>query len=71
MKSPVAHGGAREWRKSMDDLVPGPAHPQAFPSKYPLISGGLYALALPRCSSSSCCASAVAAGGAPSSSSTT
>ena len=36
MKSPVAHWGAREWRKSMDDLVPDPAHPQAFPSKYPM-----------------------------------
>jgi hypothetical protein len=37
MKSPVvAHWGAREWRKNMDDLVPDPAHPQAFPSKYPM-----------------------------------
>jgi hypothetical protein len=31
----------------MDDLVPDPAHPQAFPSKYPLISGALFTLALP------------------------
>jgi hypothetical protein len=36
MKSPVAHWGSREWRKNMDDLVPDPAHPQAFPSKYPV-----------------------------------
>ena len=36
MKSPVAHWGAREWRKNMDDLVPDPAHPQAFPAKYPM-----------------------------------
>ena len=36
MKSPVAHWGSREWRKNMDDLVPDPAHPQAFPSKYPM-----------------------------------
>ena len=36
MKSPVAHWGAREWRKSMDDLVPDPAHPQAFPATYPM-----------------------------------
>jgi hypothetical protein len=27
MKSPVAHWGAREWRKNMDDLLPGPGHP--------------------------------------------
>ncbi|MGH3264155.1 MAG: hypothetical protein ACRDNS_19415, partial [Trebonia sp.] len=36
MKSPVAHWGPREWRKSMDDLAPDPSHPQAFPSKYPM-----------------------------------
>ncbi len=36
MKSPVAHWGSREWRKNMDDLVPDPAHPQAFPSQYPM-----------------------------------
>ena len=36
MKSLVAHWGSREWRKNMDDLVPDPAHPQAFPSKYPM-----------------------------------
>lgn len=36
MKSSVAHWGAREWRKNMDDLVPDPAHPQAFPSTYPM-----------------------------------
>jgi hypothetical protein len=36
MKSPVAHWGSREWRKNIDDLVPDPAHPQAFPSKYPM-----------------------------------
>ena len=36
MKSPVTHWGAREWRKNMDDLVPDPAHPQAFPAKYPM-----------------------------------
>src|SRR3981189_1804796 len=36
MKSPVAHWGAGEWRKSPDDLAPDPAHPQAFPSKYPM-----------------------------------
>ncbi len=29
MKSPVAHWGAREWRKNMDDLVPDPAHPRS------------------------------------------
>ena len=36
MKSPVIRWGSREWRKNMDDLVPDPAHPQAFPSKYPM-----------------------------------
>jgi hypothetical protein len=36
MKSPVAHWGSREWRKNMDDLVPDPARPQAFPSTYPM-----------------------------------
>ncbi len=36
MKSPVAHWGSREWRKNIDGLVPDPAHPQAFPSKYPM-----------------------------------
>jgi hypothetical protein len=36
MKSPVAHWGSREWRKNVDDLVPDPAHPQAFPAKYPM-----------------------------------
>jgi hypothetical protein len=36
MKSPVAHWGAREWRRNMDDLVPDPARPQAFPSTYPM-----------------------------------
>jgi len=36
MKSPVAHWGSREWQKSMDALVSDPAHPQAFPSKYPM-----------------------------------
>ena len=35
MKSPVAHWGSREWRKNMDDLVPDPAHPQAFPFEVP------------------------------------
>jgi hypothetical protein len=33
MKSPVAHWGSREWRNDIDDLVPDPEHPQAFPSK--------------------------------------
>jgi hypothetical protein len=36
MRSPVAHWGAREWRKNMDDLVRDPEHPQAFPSTYPM-----------------------------------
>jgi hypothetical protein len=36
MESPVAHWGTREWRKSMDDLVPDSAHPQAFPATYPM-----------------------------------
>jgi hypothetical protein len=36
MKSPVAHWGASERRKNMDDLVPDAAHPQAFPSTYPM-----------------------------------
>lgn len=36
MKSSVAHWGAREWRRNLDDLVPDPAHPQAFPSTYPM-----------------------------------
>lgn len=36
MKSPVAHWGSREWQKNMDDLTPDPAHPQAFPAKYPM-----------------------------------
>jgi hypothetical protein len=36
MDSPVAHWGAREWRKNMDDLVADPEHPQAFPSTYPM-----------------------------------
>lgn len=36
MKSPVAHWGSREWQKSLDDLVPDSAHPQAFPSTYPM-----------------------------------
>jgi hypothetical protein len=31
MKSPVAHWGAREWRKNLDGIVPDPEHPQAFP----------------------------------------
>lgn len=36
MKSSVAHWGAREWRRNLDDLVPDPAHPRAFPSTYPM-----------------------------------
>jgi len=36
MRSPVAHWGPREWRKNMDALVPDLAHPQAFPSTYPM-----------------------------------
>lgn len=36
MKSPVAHWGSREWRKTMDDLAPDPERPQAFPSTYPM-----------------------------------
>lgn len=36
MKSPVAHWGAGELRRNMDDLVPDPAHPLAFPSRYPM-----------------------------------
>jgi len=36
MKSPVPHWGVREWRSGMDDLVPDPAHPRAFPSTYPM-----------------------------------
>jgi hypothetical protein len=36
MKSPLAHWGSREWRNDLDDLVPDPEHPQAFPSKYPM-----------------------------------
>lgn len=36
MKSPVAHWGAREWRRNMDDLVPDSGRPQAFPSTYPM-----------------------------------
>ena len=36
MRSPNAHWGSREWRKGMDDLVPDPARPQAFPSTYPM-----------------------------------
>lgn len=36
MRSAVAHWGTREWRKNSDDLVRDPAHPQAFPSTYPM-----------------------------------
>src|ERR1700722_4518961 len=36
MKSPVPHWGVREWRSGMDDLVPDPAHPRAFPSTSPM-----------------------------------
>ena len=36
MKSHVEHWGAREWRRNLDDLVPDSAHPQAFPSTYPM-----------------------------------
>jgi hypothetical protein len=36
MRSPVAHWGAGEWQRNMDDLVSDPAHPQAFPSTYPM-----------------------------------
>jgi hypothetical protein len=36
MRSPAAHWGAGEWQRNMDDLVPDPAHPQAFPSTYPM-----------------------------------
>jgi hypothetical protein len=36
MKSTVAHWGSSEWRNDIDDLVPAPEHPQAFPSKYPM-----------------------------------
>ncbi len=36
MKSPVAHWGAREWQRNIDDLVVDPKHPQAFPSTYPM-----------------------------------
>jgi hypothetical protein len=36
MRSAVAHWGTREWRKNQDDLVHDPAHPQAFPSVYPM-----------------------------------
>jgi hypothetical protein len=36
MKIPVAHWGARDWRRNMDDLVPDPERPQAFPSTYPM-----------------------------------
>lgn len=36
MKGSVAHWGAREWRRDMDDLVPDPGRPQAFPSTYPM-----------------------------------
>jgi hypothetical protein len=36
MKRPVAHWWSREWRNDIDDLVPDPEHPQAFPSKYPM-----------------------------------
>ena len=36
MKSPVAHWGARAWRRNLDDIVPDPQRPQAFPSTYPM-----------------------------------
>ncbi|MGH3281404.1 MAG: hypothetical protein ACRDNW_20020 [Trebonia sp.] len=36
MKSSVAHWGARDWRRNVDALVPDSAHPQAFPSTYPM-----------------------------------
>lgn len=36
MKSPVPHWGVREWRRGMDDLVPDPGRPRAFPSTYPM-----------------------------------
>lgn len=36
MRSPAAHWGAGEWQRNMDDLVPDPAHPRAFPSTYPM-----------------------------------
>jgi hypothetical protein len=36
MKSPVAHWGAREWRRNLDELVPDRQRPQAFPSTYPM-----------------------------------
>jgi len=36
MKSAAAHWGPSEWQKNIDDLVPDPAHPQAFPSTYPM-----------------------------------
>lgn len=36
MKSTVAHWGASEWRNNLDDLAADPAHPQAFPSTYPM-----------------------------------
>ena len=36
MKSPVAHWGASERRNNLDDLAADPAHPQAFPSTYPM-----------------------------------
>lgn len=32
----VAHWSAGQWRQGLDDLVPDPAHPQAFPSTYPM-----------------------------------
>lgn len=36
MRSAVAHWGTREWQHNQDDLVRDPAHPQAFPSTYPM-----------------------------------
>jgi hypothetical protein len=36
MKGRTAHWGAREWSRNLDDLVPDRAHPQAFPSTYPM-----------------------------------
>lgn len=36
MKSRVAHWGAREWQRNLDDTVPDSTHPQAFPSTYPM-----------------------------------
>ena len=36
MRSAVAHWGTRAWRRNQDDLAGDPAHPQAFPSTYPM-----------------------------------